>query len=246
MEEKIFGINPVLEALKAHPERFQEVFLPAGPLRGKKELIRSLARSQNIKVQRIPRSRFERLVGNESHQGVVGTVLPHSYHPLEALLGRWRKSQKRALFVLLDGVEDPRNLGAIARTANTAGAHGIIVPKHRSAPMNSAAAKAAAGAFSYTPVCRITNLVNTIKALKKKGIWVIGTTVDAELNLYDHDFSVDSAVVIGGEGKGLSPLVKKNCDVLVSIPTRGNIDSLNAAVAAGVVLYEVVRQRCKG
>jgi 23S rRNA (guanosine2251-2'-O)-methyltransferase len=246
MEEKIFGINPVLEALKAQPERFQEIFLPAGTLKGKKGLIHSLARSHNIKIQRIPRSRFEHLVGNEVHQGVVGTVLPYSYRPLEALLESWRRSQERALFVLLDGVEDPRNLGAIARTANTAGAHGIIVPKHRSAPMNAAAAKAAAGAFSYTPVCRITNLVNTIKILKKEGVWVIGAAESADLPLYDHDFNADTAVVIGGEGKGLHPLVKRHCDVLVSIPTRGNINSLNAAVATGVVLYEIIRQRREG
>ena len=112
--------------------------------------------------------------------------------------------------------------------------------------MNAAAAKAAAGAFSYTPVCRITNLVNTIKILKKEGVWVIGTAEDADLPLYDHDFNADTAVVIGGEGKGLHPLVKRHCDVLVSIPTRGNINSLNAAVATGVVLYEIIRQRREG
>ena len=246
MEENIFGINPVLEALKAHPERVQGIFLLVGTLKGKKGLIHSLARSHNIKVQRIPRSRFERLVGNEAHQGVVGTVFPYSYRPLETLLENWRKSRERALFVLLDGVEDPRNLGAIARTANTAGTHGIIVPKHRSAPINTAAAKAAAGAFSYTPVCRVTNLVTTIKVLKKEGVWVVGTAENADLSLYTHDFKADTAVVIGGEGKGLHPLVKRHCDVLVSIPTRGNIKSLNAAVATGVVLYEIIRQRGEG
>jgi len=246
MEATISGINPVLEALKAHPERIREIFLPVGELKGKKRLIYSLARSHSIKVQRIPRSQFERLGGDEAHQGVVGNVIPYSYHPLETLLDNWRTSQERALFVLLDSVEDPRNLGAIVRTANTAGAHGVIVPKHRSAPMNSAAAKAAAGAFFYTRVCRITNLVATIKVLKKEGVWVIGTAEDANLSLYDHDFKTDSAVVIGGEGKGLHSLVKKNCDALVSIPTRGNIRSLNAAVAAGIVLYEIIRQRREG
>ena len=252
MEEKIFGINPVLEALKAQPERFQEIFLPAGTLKGKKGLIHSLARSHNIKIQRIPRSRFEHLVGNEVHQGVVGTVLPYSYRPLEALLESWRRSQERALFVLLDGVEDPqnlgaiarvaedpRNLGAIARTANTAGAHGIIVPKHRSAPMNAAAAKAAAGAFSYTPVCRITNLVNTIKILKKEGVWVIGAAESADLPLYDHDFNADIAVVIGRERTGLSNEELELCNGLVHIPTSPEYSSLNVAAAVQVLCYEL-------
>jgi len=246
MEEKIFGINPVLEALKSHPERIQGIFLPVGTLKGKKGIIYSLARAHNIKVQRIPGIRFDRLTGSSSHQGVAGITLPYSYQPLEALLEHWRTSQERALFVLLDGVEDPRNLGAITRTANTAGAHGIIVPKHRSAPMNTAAAKAAAGAFSYTPVCRVTNLVATINVLKNEGIWVVGTTPNADRSFYDQDFSADTAVAIGGEGKGLHQLVRKHCDVLVSIPTRGTINSLNAAVAAGVVLYEIIRQRREG
>jgi 23S rRNA (guanosine2251-2'-O)-methyltransferase len=246
MKEKILGINPVLEALKSHPERIQEIFLPVGTLKGRKGIIYSLARSHNIKVQRVPHNRFERLTGTASHQGVIGVTLPYAYRPLEELLENWRKSQERALFVLLDGIEDPRNLGAIARTANTAGAHGIIVPKHRSAPVNTAAAKAAAGAFSYTPVCRITNLVATIKRLKKEGVWVVGTAPNADLSLYAQDFRADTAVVIGGEGKGLHSLVEKNCDFLVSIPTRGNIDSLNAAVATGVVLYEIIRQRQEG
>lgn len=245
MEEKIFGINPVLEALKAHPERVQGIILPLGALEGKKGLIYSLARSHNIKVQRIPRSNFDRLTGSVSHQGVAGIALPYSYRSLETLLETWRSSQEKALFVLLDGVEDPRNLGAIARTAHTAGAHGIIVPKHRSAPMNTAAAKAAAGAFSYIPVCRITNLVATIKLLKKQGVWVVGTAPNADLSYYDQDLKADTAVVVGGEGKGLHSLVKRHCDVLVSIPTRGKISSLNAAVATGVILYEIIRQRRK-
>jgi len=243
MKEKIFGINPVLEMLKSHPERVHQIFLPIGTLKGKKRMIHSLARQHNIKVQLIPHRRFCQIAGNEAHQGVGGTILPFSYQPLESLLENWKASHRRALFLILDGIEDPRNFGAIARTANTVSAHGIIVPKHRSAPINEAAAKVAAGAFSYTPVCRVTNLVSAIEILKKEGVWIVGTAENAELSLYAHDLTSNLAVVVGREGKGIRPLLKKYCDFLVAIPTRGDIRSLNVSVATGIVLYEIIRQR---
>lgn len=243
MEEKILGINPVLETLKFHPERIHQVFLPTGILRGKKGLIYSLARQHNIKVQLIPRSRFSQLAGNESHQGVVGMVSPYAYQSLKALLENWRGSQEKAIFLILDGIEDPRNFGAIIRTANTAGAHGVIVSKHRSAPMNEAAFKASAGALAYIPVCRVTNLVSVVESLKKEGVWVVGAEASASQNIYSFDFRLDLALVVGSEGKGIHPLIKKHCDFLVSIPIRGEISSLNASVACALVLYEIIRQR---
>ena len=243
MEEKIFGINPILEILHSTPERVQQLYLPVGDLKDKKALIYSLARQNNIKVHRIPQSRFSFLVGEVSHQGVAAVVSPYVYQSLESLLENWRRTKGKALFLILDGVEDPRNFGAIVRTANTAGTHGVLVPKHRSAPINDAAFKASAGALAHTPVCRVTNLVSLMEALKKEGVWVVGTDASAQQSLYSLDVTIDVAVVIGGEGKGMRPLVKKNCDFVVSIPTRGKINSLNASVAASVVLYEVVRQR---
>ncbi|HPD60391.1 MAG TPA: 23S rRNA (guanosine(2251)-2'-O)-methyltransferase RlmB [Thermodesulfobacteriota bacterium] len=243
MEEKIFGINPVLEILKSTPERIQQVYLPVGDLKAKKALIYSLARQHNIKVNRIPHSRFPFFVGEGSHQGVIGIVSPYTYQPLESLLATWRRAKEKALFLILDGVEDPRNFGAMVRSAHTAGIHGVIVAKHRSAPVNEAAFKASAGAFAHTPVCRVTNIASTLETLKKEGIWIVGTEAQAKQSFFSFDFNLDVAIVIGGEGQGIHPLVKKHCDFLLSIPTRGKINSLNASVAAAVVLYEIIRQR---
>ena len=243
MEERIFGINPLLELLKFHPEQIHQIFLPAGDLKDKRNLIYTLARKHNIKIQRIPRSRFSQLAGNEAHQGVIGVISSHAYQTLESLLENWRASGERALFLILDGVEDPRNFGAMVRSANTAGVHGIIVAKHRSAPLNGAAFKASAGALAHTPVCRVTNIVSALETLKKEGVWIIGTEGQAEQNIFSFNFSLDVAVVIGGEGKGMHQLVKKHCDFLLAIPRRGEISSLNASVAAAVVLYEIIRQR---
>jgi len=243
MEDKIFGINPILEILKSTPERVQQVYLPVGDLKDKKALIYSLARHHNIKVHRIPASKFSFFVGDVSHQGVVGIVSPYAYQSLESLLENWRRTKGKALFLILDGVEDPRNFGAMVRSAHTAGVHGVIVAKHRSAPINEAAFKASAGAFAHTPVCQVTNIASTLETLKKEGIWIVGTDARAEQSLYSIDLTMDVAVVIGGEGKGMHQLVKKHCDFLLSIPTRGKINSLNASVAAAVVLYEIIRQR---
>jgi len=243
MEDKIFGINPILEILKSTPERIQQVYLPVGDLKDKKALIYSLARYHNIKVHRIPASKFSFFVGDVSHQGVVGIISPYAYQSLESLLGNWRRTKEKALFLILDGVEDPRNFGAMVRSTHIAGVHGVIVAKHRSAPINEAAFKASAGAFAHTPVCRVTNIASTVEALKKEGVWIVGTEARAKQSLFSFDFNLNVAIVIGGEGKGMHQLVKKHCDFLLSIPTRGKINSLNASIAAAVVLYEIIRQR---
>jgi 23S rRNA (guanosine2251-2'-O)-methyltransferase len=243
MEEKIFGINPILEILNSTPDRIQQIFLPVGDLKDKKALINSLARQHNIKVNRVSPAKFSSFVGETAHQGVVGIVSPYAYQSLEFLLETWRRTKEKALFLILDGVEDPRNFGAIARSANTAGIHGIIVAKHRSAPINEAAFKASAGAFAHTPVCRVTNISSTLETLKKEGVWIVGTEAQAKQSVFSFDFNLDIALVIGGEGKGMHQLVKRHCDFLVSIPTRGKITSLNASIAAAVALYEVIRQR---
>jgi 23S rRNA (guanosine2251-2'-O)-methyltransferase len=243
MEQVLFGINPVLELLQHEPQRVQKIFLPLGTLSGKKNLVNTLAQRYNIKIQRIPGARFEKLVGKAVHQDVVAEIVPYDYQNLETLLEGWKASYEKALFVVLDGIEDPHNLGAIIRTAHTAGAHGLIVPKHRCAPLNSTTAKASAGALAHMPVCRVPNLAAALRLLKSEGVWIVGTAEEASQSLYRSDLTLDLAVVIGGEGKGIHHLIKKTCDFLVSIPTRGKIQSLNASVAAGVVLFEVVRQR---
>lgn len=243
MEEKLFGINPVLEALKAVPERIQYVVLPTGVLRGKKAFIERLARQQGVKVQRIPLERFDALLPHLVHQGVAAEASPYGYLSLEDLVERWRTTGERALVVILDSIEDPQNFGAIVRTAHTAGAHGIIIPKHRAAPISGVVAKAAAGALAHLPICRVTNLVAAIDELRKAGIWIVGTAEGASQSLYGFDFSLDIALVIGSEGKGIHSLVRKHCDFMLSIPARGSIGSLNASAAAAVVLYEAIRQR---
>jgi 23S rRNA (guanosine2251-2'-O)-methyltransferase len=243
MADRIFGINPVLELLRSHPHRIQEIFLPSEPLHGKKGEIYALARERNVKVQRIPRNKFDQLVGKEAHQGVVGIVSPYLFQSLETLIQRWRNCSEKALFLILDSVEDPRNFGAITRTAAAVGVHGIIIPRHRSAPISTGAEKAAAGAFAHTPVCRVTNVVSAIEQLKKEGLWIVGTAEDSGRSLYDFDFVLDVAVIVGGEEKGMHDLVRRHCDFLLSIPVRGAIPSLNASVAAAVVLYEAARQR---
>lgn len=243
MEEKVFGINPILEILNSAPERIQQIYLPMEHLKDKKALVFSLARQHNIKVQRIPHATFSSLVGEVVHQSVVATVSPYAYQSFEALLEHWRQSKEKALFLILDGVEDPRNFGAIVRSAHIAGVHGVIVAKHRSAPINEAAFKASAGAFVHTPVCRVTNISSTLEALKKEGIWIVGTEAQAKQSIFSFDFNLDIALVVGGEGKGMHQLVKKHCDYLLSIPARGKITSLNASVAAAVALYEIIRQR---
>ncbi len=162
---------------------------------------------------------------------------------MEVVLNNWRESKEKALFLILDEVQDPRNFGAIIRTAHIAGVQGIFVPKHRSAPISEVAAKASTGALAYIPICRVTNLVLLIKTLKKEGIWIIGTEAQAAQSLYSLDLTLDLAVVIGSEGEGIRWLVKKHCDFLAAIPSRGKIAALNASVAAGIVIYEIIRQR---
>ncbi|HNR13213.1 MAG TPA: 23S rRNA (guanosine(2251)-2'-O)-methyltransferase RlmB [Thermodesulfobacteriota bacterium] len=243
MHHVIFGVNPVLEALQSNPQKIHQLFLPTEDLTGKRKLIFSLGRQHGIKIQRIPLSRFDVLVGSVVHQGVVAEVTAQEYQSLDTLVAGWKASKEKALFVVLDSIEDPHNLGAIIRTAHVVGSHGVIVPKHRSAPLSGTAVKAAAGASAHIPVCRVPNLVSALNSLKQEGIWIAGTSEKATRQLYQLDLTMDLAVVIGSEGKGMHELVIKTCDFLISIPTKGTIHSLNASVAAGVVLFEVLRQR---
>ena len=185
------------------------------------------------------------LSGGGVHQGVIATVAAQSYCDLSDILAAAAAKNEPPLVVICDGLEDPHNLGAIIRTAEATGVHGIIIPKHRSVSLTATVAKSASGALEYVPVCKVTNIANTIDELKKNGFWVFGADMDGQ-SWYESDYTSPTAVVIGSEGNGISRLVREKCDAIISLPMCGKINSLNASVAAGVILYEVARQRLAG
>jgi len=268
-ENIIFGINPILEALRA--DRFFERIYVAKGRKGKPiEEILALARSRGIEVRFEPRERIEQMarrfveesllrrgdgesIPRSPHrpvaasqivtQGVLGITSPYRYLALEELWEEVRGKKEPPFLVVLDGVEDPHNLGAILRSAEGAGAHGIILPKRRSAALTPTVAKAAAGALEYISVCRVSNLASTLERLKEYGLWIYGTVPGAGEIYYTVDLKGPLALVIGGESEGLKELTSKKCDFLLSIPLCGKIASLNASVAAAILMYEVRRQR---
>lgn len=256
MSRIIYGIHSVLEALKSHPEKVEKVLYnqdhgdnrhrsvssaqpPSTPV---KEIIK-LSDTLGIRLLPEKKERLEQFVGQVNHQGVVAYVTEFKYSTLEELISRWRNSNDKALFLILDSLQDPHNLGAIIRSAEGAGIHGIIIPKDRAAGVTSTVEKVSVGALEYVSIARVTNISQTIEKLKKTGIWVVGAEGSSDNSLYEADFNTDIAIVIGGEGKGIRHLVKKKCDYLISIPMRGNINSLNASVSAALVIYEAIRQR---
>ena len=243
MSAIIYGINPVLEALRAKNRELKKLLISRKNTIERLKPIIELARSQNIKIIPVEQKYLEEITGNGVHQGIVGITFEFKYATLSDILEKWHLSKTKALILILDGILDPQNLGSLIRTANASGVQGIVIPKDRAAHLSPACAKASAGALEYTPVARVTNIASTLDNLKKEGIWTIGAAGDAERNLYYPDYNMDLAIVVGNEEKGLRPLVRKKCDFLVSIPMQGDIGSLNAAVAGGIMLFEVVRQR---
>ena len=193
-------------------------------------------------VTYVPRERLDQLSKTKAHQGVLAQVAAYDYASVEDILARAKEKGEPPFLILLDNVEDPHNLGAVIRTANLAGAHGVIIPKRRSVGLTATVAKTSAGAINYTPVAKVTNLVRTMEELKKEGIWFACADMGGQ-SMYQTDMSGPIGLVIGNEGEGVSRLVREACDFVVSIPMRGDIDSLNASVAAGVLSYEIVRQR---
>jgi 23S rRNA (guanosine2251-2'-O)-methyltransferase len=247
---KIYGIAPVLEALSAGKGRVQKVIAADGLSHRRFIEIEKAARAQNIPLQKVPRKALSRYVEDDAnHQGVVAFVAAAAnYADAGELLDKIAakaEADEKPLVVILDGVEDPRNLGAILRTVECAGADGVFIPDRRAAGLTDVVAKASAGASEHVKIAQVTNVNRLIEELKSRNIWVVGTSADAKMNYTQWDWTQGSALVMGGEGKGLHRLVAENCDVLVKIPLLGKIDSLNVSVAAGVVLYEAVRQRGK-
>jgi 23S rRNA (guanosine2251-2'-O)-methyltransferase len=243
MENTIEGRNPVLEALRSGRPIGKIMLLKNIERHSVVAEIIHLAQSRGIPVESVERPAIDRLSSTPVNQGVIALSAPKDYIDLETLLGIPEARGETPLFIILDGLEDPHNLGAILRTADASGVHGLLIREKREVGLTAVVEKAAAGALEYVPVARVTNLSQTIEQLKKRGIWVIGIDQDGDTNYTRIDYKPATAIVIGGEGKGLSDLVKKKCDFMGFIPMRGKISSLNASVAAGVVMFEVVRQR---
>jgi 23S rRNA (guanosine2251-2'-O)-methyltransferase len=245
-QELLYGLNPLLEALRDGGRVPVEIVVAEGARDERLRELIELARTRNVSVKRAPRSSIDRAVGNTNHQGVMARIAAARYADADNLLSAIASrvgGEIEPLVVVLDGVEDPRNLGAILRTSECAGVDGVFGPERRAAGLTDAVAKAAAGAIEHVPVARATNLSRLIEKLKERNVWVVGADADAAMNYTEWDWTRPSAVVLGGEGAGLHRLVRENCDVLVRIPVWGKIQSLNVSVAAGIVLYEALRQR---
>ncbi len=243
MSRIVYGLNPVLECLKADPSTVEELILAQGRTSGRMEEILSLAKAAGIKIRRRPRAELSRLAGTETHQGVVLQAGAFSYTDLDLILD----DPGIDLLVMLDGIQDPQNLGAIARTALAAGAGGLIIPKDRAAGVTPAAMKAAAGGLSRLPVARVTNLNRTAELLKENGFWLLGTAPRAKVSLFDlADLPDRLAVVIGAEGRGLGRVLAAKCDFMAALPLPGPMESLNASAATAIILFELVRRRSAG
>lgn len=236
------GRRPIEEALRAG-RPLHKLMVLAGQREGPLRRLITQARAAGAVVHEVDRSTLDRLAAGRVHQGVIALVAAHAYSDLGAILERARERGEEPLLLVLDGIEDPQNLGALLRCADAAGAHGVIVPERRAVGLTPAAAKASAGAIEHVPVARVVNLARTLKELKEQGIWVVGAHQDGRSVYHQAALTGPIALVVGSEGRGVSKLIAQNCDLLVRLPMYGGVESLNAAVAGAVVLYEIRRQR---
>ena len=241
MSEQIEGRNAVLEAFRSG-KCVDKLFILDGCQDGPVRTIAREARKTDTIINYVSKERLDQLSETHAHQGVIAQVAAYDYSTVDEILARAEEKGEAPFLIILDNVEDPHNLGAIIRTANLAGAHGVIIPKRRAVGLTSTVAKTSAGAINYTPVAKVTNIVRTIEELKEKGIWFVCADMGGE-TMYDLDLTGPMGLVIVNEGEGVSRLVREACDFTASIPMKGDIDSLNASVAAGVLAYEIVRQR---
>ncbi len=238
---RIEGRNAVREALRAG-KTVERLYVQEGLTDPAAVSIVTEAQKKNIQVRFVKKERLDEMSETGSHQGVIASVSAYEYGTVEQMLAAAAEKGEDPFLILLDGIEDPHNLGAILRTANLAGAHGVIIPKDRAVGLTAIAAKTSAGAVNYTPVARVTNLNRTIRELKEKGLWFVCADMDGEV-MYRQNLKGPIGLVIGSEGNGVSRLVRESCDLVTRIPMDGDIDSLNASVAAGVLAFEIVRQR---
>ena len=240
-ELTIEGRNAVIEAFRSG-KTIDRVFILDNCQDGPIMTIKREAKKTDGLIKYVSRERLDQMSETGKHQGVIAYAAAYEYAQVEDILKLAEEKQEPPFLILLDNIEDPHNLGAIIRTANLAGAHGVIIPKNRAVGLTAAVARTSAGALNYTPVAKVTNLVKTMEELKKKGMWFVCADMDGT-RMYDLNLTGSIGLVIGNEGEGVGRLVKENCDFIASIPMKGNIDSLNASVAAGVLAYEIVRQR---
>lgn len=240
-ELKIEGRNPVIEAYRSS-KTIDKLFVLDGCQDGPVKTITREARKQHTIISYVSKERLDQLSETHHHQGVIAIAAAYDYASVDDILAKAREKGEAPFIFLLDGIEDPHNLGAIIRTANLAGAHGVIIPKHRAVGLTATVARTSAGALNFTPVAKVTNLGATMDELKKEGLWFVCADMKGEV-MYRQNLTGPIGLVIGNEGEGVSRLVREKCDFTASIPMKGDIDSLNASVAAGVLAYEIVRQR---
>ena len=241
-DDQVEGRNSVIELLESGRD-INKIFISNGEKNGSINKIIAMAKERKVIVTEVNKSKLEQMALSNNHQGVIAIVPPYEYCDIDDILECAKSRKEDPFIIILDGIEDPHNLGAIIRTAETAGVHGIIIPKRRSCLVNSTVSKVSAGAVEYMKIARVNNINETIRYLKEKDVWVCGTDIDTNKYYYNQDLTGSLAIVIGSEGFGMSKLVKENCDFLVKIPMKGKITSLNASVSAGIVVYESVRQR---
>lgn len=245
MSGQIEGRNPVIEALRAGRE-INKLLVAKGSREGSIREVLALAREAGVVVQEVEKTRLDAVSEGRNHQGVIAMVAAHKYIDVEDILARATATGQDPLILVLDGIEDPQNLGSLLRTADAAGVHGVIIPERRAAGLTETVAKVSAGAIEYVPVARVTNISRTLEELKQRGLWVVGTEQEGRELYHQARLTGPLAVVIGSEGKGIGRLVAENCDFMVRIPMLGRVTSLNAAVAGAILLYEIRKQRDQG
>ena len=241
-DDQVEGRNAVLELLESG-KNINKIYVTKGEKHGSILKIIAMAKENKVIVVEKDKRQMEKMAQTENYQGVIAIVPPFEYCEIEDILDYAKSKNELPFILILDGIEDTHNLGAIIRTAETAGVHGIIIPKRRAASVNSTVSKISCGAVEYMRIARVNNITDSINTLKKNGVWVCGTSISADKYYFNQDLTGPIAIVIGNEGKGMSNLVEKNCDFLVKIPMMGKIGSLNASVSTGIVLYEVLKQR---
>ena len=241
-EDQVEGRNAVIELLESGRD-INKIFILEGEHHGSINKIIAMAKERKIVLTMVNKTKLNQMTQTENNQGVIAIVPPFDYCEVEDILENSKQREEKPFILILDGIEDPHNLGSIIRTAETAGVHGIIIPKRRSASVNSTVSKVSAGAVEHMKIARVNNINETIRYLKENDVWICGTDMDAKKYYYQEDYKGPIAIVIGSEGFGMSRLVKENCDFLVKIPMKGKITSLNASVSAGIVIYEAVKQR---
>ncbi len=239
--EWIIGKNPVLEALRAERD-INKIWIAEGSNKGQMQQVIGLAKQAGVIVQYVPKQKLDHTVSG-NHQGVAASVAAYQYAEIEDLFNKAAEKNEDPFFLILDEIEDPHNLGSILRTADAAGIHGVIIPKRRAVGLTAAVAKASTGAIEHVPVARVTNLARTMEELKEKGIWIIGTDAKGKQDFRQMDAKMPLAIVIGSEGKGIGRLISEKCDFLIRLPMVGKVTSLNASVAASLLMYEVYRKR---